>query len=208
MFQFGAWAGYLAGVLDFASFAMYIYAMFKLGTRPNRASWWIWSLSALIIATSYHFTGAEQTIWMAISEFAGLLVVSILSIKWGVGGWSRSDRFSLAGASLSLILWAVSGSAFLTLVFILAVDFFGAFPTILKSYKDPKSENITSWGLVFWASVINIFAAEEMTIEILIYPLYMTFILGLIYFLLIYRTRKLKAVKEVEGADKEIDVSW
>lgn len=142
--------------------------------RPNRATWWIWTIVGIIIATSYRAAGARATLWVPITYIIGPLVTSLLAIRKGEGGWTQFDRFCALGALLSLGLWAGSRSPDLTLVLNIWIDLLGALPTIQKSLRDPEGENLTAWWLFLAGSVLNTIAIERWSWQIAIYPIYMT----------------------------------
>ena len=85
--------GVFAGIISMIAFVPYIISILKKETQPSRASWIIWTVVALMILSSYKMSGAVETIWVPVSYFLGPFVVAILSVKYGVGGWTRMDRF-------------------------------------------------------------------------------------------------------------------
>ena len=58
--------GFFAGLLSLAAFVPYIIAIVKGVTKPNRATWWIWTTNGLILLASYYASGAESTVWVAV----------------------------------------------------------------------------------------------------------------------------------------------
>ncbi|MEI6528551.1 MAG: hypothetical protein WCO10_02670 [bacterium] len=87
--------GIVAGVIAFIAYVVYIKAILKGETKPNRATWFIWSFVGLVLATSYYYSGAENTIWVPFVEFIGPLAIAILSIKYGEGGQAKQIYFVL-----------------------------------------------------------------------------------------------------------------
>ena len=84
--------GWVAGVLSLVAFVPYIVAILRGETRPNRATWWIWTTTGAVLLASYYFSGAETTIWVAVSYFVASLVTALLSIRYGEGGSTPLDR--------------------------------------------------------------------------------------------------------------------
>ncbi len=187
MLSLAAAAGALAGILGILSFVPYIRSILAGKTKPNRTTWWIWSLVGLIIVASYLFSNEPTgyTIILPISYFSGQLVVAILSLWYGVGGWTPFDRFCLVGVGISLLLWWLFGSPLAALLTNIVIDFFGALPTIRKSYLLPETENLTSWLITFGSDVFNVFAIQAATFFVLAYPLYLLFTNGIITALLL-----------------------
>lgn len=176
--------GLFAGCLAFLAHIFYILSILKGYTRPNRATWWIWTGVSLIIASSYFWSGARNTMPVPIGECLSLLIVAILSIFYGEGGWSRFDRFCIAGAVASLALWYMFESPELALVTSLGIDFFAALPTIKKSFLDPCGEDRPAWTMTTVANLLNLCATESRQFAVLLYPMYTLFIDGSIMALL------------------------
>ena len=98
-------AGWVAGVLSLVAFVPYIVAILRGETRPNRATWWIWTTTGGVLLASYYFSGADTTIWVAVSYFVASLVTAVLSIRYG----RAVRRPSTAAASWAPALASCSG---------------------------------------------------------------------------------------------------
>ncbi len=173
MFDIPAVAGRAAGLLSLAAFVPYILAILRGETRPNRATWWIWTLVGFMLGASYYASGASHTIWVPVSYTVGPLVTAGLSVKYGEGGWTRFDRACVLGVAASLVLWWVLRSPIVALVINLWIDFMGALPTIRKSYLEPDGEDRAAWALFFVGNAANLFAVERWVFAIAVYPIYM-----------------------------------
>jgi hypothetical protein len=164
--------GITAGILGFLALIPYIRAILRHETYPQRTSWVIWSVVGIIIAASYQASGAEETVWLAWVFVINTLVILALSVRYGTGGRTKLDLFCLGGALLSLIFWFVYGNPQTTFIICLCLDFLAALPTIKRAWYNSKAENLTSWVMITFASVINLFAVDQFTFEIASYPVY------------------------------------
>ena len=187
-------AGWVAGFLNLAAFVPYIVTMYRPDkpTRPNRVSWWIWFSVSLVIAPSYTISGAHNTAWVADALVAGTLVVALLLIRRGQGGWTRFDRACLLGAIVSGICWYVTGSALTGLFMAILADAFGVAGTMRQAYLDPHSESKVAWSLFFAGDLINLLAVQDWSLAsfpIWFYAIYMVGHTGPILATLYYRTK-------------------
>ena len=186
--------GKVAGIISLVAFIPYILAILRGETKPNRATWWIWTVIGLMLGASYYSSGANHTIWVPVSYIIGPFAVAILSIKYGEGGWTRFDRSCLLGAGVSVVLWWMFSSPLIALLIGLFIDLMGALPTIRKAYHKPESEDRTAWTLFFAGSTANLFAVETWTFAISVYPIYMFLANGIITTLIfVRRNHKAKA---------------
>ncbi len=185
MFDIHEILGVIAGILALGSFLTYYYAILNGKASPSRVTWFILTLVGIMIAASYYSIGARDTIWVPIGYVIGPFITFILSIKYGEGGYTLLDQSCIVLVLLSLVVWYISGSAILTLIISIFIDFVGIIPTVIKSYVRPESEYLPSWILTFVVSIINILAVSEWEFSIYIYPIYMIVFNGLILFFLL-----------------------
>ena len=182
-------AGWAAGVITLIGIALYLFTILRGGTRPNRTTWWIWTVVGFMLGASYYSSGANHTIWVPVGYIIGPFAAAILSIKYGEGGWTWFDRYCLLVAGISVVLWVTFRSPLVALLINLSIDFIGALPTIRKAYRDPGSENRIAWALVFAGNTVNLFAVETWTFAIFVYPIYMFLGSGLLTALIFVRRR-------------------
>ncbi len=189
MSEIHAFLGILAGVVAFLAYVLYIAAIVRGYTKPSRTTWWIWSVLGMIIGVSYFLSGAENTIWVPLGEVVGPFVIALLSLKYGVGGWSPIDKFAILGSVGSLVLWGISGSPLVGLVASLSIDFLAVVPTVVKTYYKPEEEDRLAWSLTGLGNFLNLFAVEKWVFAIAVYPVYATIIDGVVLALL-FRKKK------------------
>lgn len=189
MFDVNVLAGRVAGLFSLAAFVPYILSILRGRTRPNRATWWIWTVVGSLLAVSYYASGARHTLWVAVSYVLGPLITAILSLRFGVGGSTRFDRGCLLGAGMGALLWWAFSSPLIALLINLGIDLLGALPTISKAHSDPGGEDTLAWGLFLLGNTLNLFAIEQWRFSIVVYPVYMFLLSALILLLLTSRRR-------------------
>ncbi|MBZ5535045.1 MAG: hypothetical protein LAO31_03740 [Acidobacteriia bacterium] len=189
MFDISVLAGRVAGLFSLAAFVPYILSTLRGRTKPNRATWWIWTVVGSLLAVSYYASGARPTLWVALSYVLGPLITAILSFRYGVGGWTRFDRGCMLGAGVGALLWWAFSSPLIALLINLGIDFLGALPTLFKAYSDPGGEDSLAWSLFLLGNTLNLFAIDQWRFSIVVYPAYMFLLSALILLLLTSRRR-------------------
>lgn len=181
--------GIIAGFIGLLGYLPYIITTFKGKTKPNRATWWVWGLLGIIQVISYYYSELkiDGAIWLLICYAICQMIMAILSIQFGEGGWNKLDKMCLVGVVFSLFLWQWFNSASITLIFTVIVDIFGALPTVVKSYYEPQKESSFSWTIFLIANSLNLVAIGEWSLRS-IYPFYL-FCLSLTLTLLLHRYR-------------------
>ncbi len=142
----------LSGILFLIGFVPYALAIIRNQTQPAKASWIIWAVMDSI--TFFGMIAEKSLNGQMIGVIIGVWFIVGLAIWKGSGGWTRIDKFSLAGSAMSLALWAIFQNALLGLICISAVGFIGSFPTFASAWKDPSKENKLAW-IIFWVSCVS-----------------------------------------------------
>jgi hypothetical protein len=169
-------------------FVPYIGAMVQGKTRPNRATWWIWTVVGAMLCASYDASGARHAVWVPVSYVIGPLATALLSLKYGAGGWNRFDRTCLGASLLSLVVWWLARSPLLALTANIGIDLLGALPTLRTSYHDPEAESLLSWTVFLLADTLNLCAMGSWSLAASLYPVYL-FILAAVLVTLLLRPR-------------------
>jgi hypothetical protein len=164
--------GLLAGILAGVAIIPYVIDMLRGRARPERATWFIWLVLALIAFGSQLAQGATNSLWLTGFDTVGVLVVFSLSTKYGVGGFTKRDSIALIAAAIGLLLWYVTRHAIIALGIVIAIDALGTSLTVVKTYHDPSSETYLMWLLVGVAGLMTMFAVGSFNIGLLVYPLY------------------------------------
>lgn len=173
--------GFISGILLIAGFIPYMYEVLKKKTVPNRMSWFIWSLSTATILFSVIQTGTTEAIWVPIVDALGCFLIFVLSLRFGTGGWARTDRVSFAVCLLSLLVLWLTGNALVALVMNLCIYISGYIPTIKKALQKPQSESRTAWTIFFIGVLLNLFTViigTDKGIAVWLYPITLTGVVG------------------------------
>lgn len=181
--------GWIAGALTFFGYVPYFVSTIRGKTKPNRVTWWVLVVVGSMLVGSYYSLGAEETIWVPIGYVIGPLIIAILSVWFGEGGWSKFDLICLGGAITAGLVWWLLNEPLFALIINLTMDWLGLMPTVRKSYHRPHTEQRLAWMCWFIGTFINLFAIDKWTIEIAFYPLYMAIGNGIITFLVFYRRK-------------------
>jgi len=164
--------GLLSGVMFVFSYIPYIKDTLRGKTRPERASWCIWATLGTIAFFSQLVKGATNSLWLpGIGTLCSILIL-LLSIRYGVGGFTKRDIIALGFAGIGLLLWSVTNEPTIALLLVILIDAAGACVTIAKSFKDPESETLTTWILDAAAGLLAAVSIGKLNIILLAYPLY------------------------------------
>lgn len=166
------YVGLAAGLVGVVGYIPYVRDIVRGAARPDRASWFIWSLQYTLLFFTQLAGHAANTLWLPGLQLAGVLVVAALSIRYGMGVFDRRTWLLLAGVLVALGLWYVTKNATVALCTSLAIEAVGVALTAYKAYKDPASETLTMWSCVVLGSLLDTVAiARGASAALYIYPI-------------------------------------
>lgn len=164
--------GYSSGVLILLSTIPYVRDILKGKTKPERATWFIWSILMVIAFFSQWTKGATFSNILTIGDAIAIFITFILSIKYGTGGFKKRDKLAIVGSMFSLIFWYFTKEPAVALLIIIFIDFLGGSLTILKAYEDPESETMIAWFMAGGAGLLGILSVGEINFILLVFPVY------------------------------------
>lgn len=138
----------LIGSLD------YVVGTIKGKTQPNRATWFLWALAPLIAVGAMLSEGVSwQGVLMTFMVGFGPLLVFLSSFVNKKSVWKLTWFDYLCGilSIIGIIGWLIAKDAKVALIFSIAADALALLPTLVKSWKSPKSER----SLVFLLASLN-----------------------------------------------------
>lgn len=169
--------GNLSALIIGISGISYMWGIYtKTIERPVLSTWGIWSLIGLLLLLTYYDAGArmDTTLPAAWMSFISPLIIFLLALWYGKGGWTRLDSWCLGLCLCTVLVWQTTNSALLGILGALIADSMGAIPQIRKNWTDARDEPWLPWVLFAIGSAINFLEIESWNIEFYIYPLYMS----------------------------------
>ena len=179
-----------------AGFITSIYAIYSVlvGTyKPQRMTRLIFLIINSIIFFSLIYLGNQISIWLVGTQFLTSIILTLLSLKYGIGGQSKSDLFVLFLAIFTIVIWQTTKNSFLALNLSVLVHLIGISPTINKCFKLTHTEEPKLYLLDLIAGTFSILALTVFNWSTIIYPIYI-FCINLLCFSLIFIGRKFRTI--------------
>ncbi|HET9850590.1 MAG TPA: hypothetical protein VFP35_03140 [Candidatus Saccharimonadales bacterium] len=151
----------------------YIIDVLRRRTKPQRATWFILSVLGLIGFISQAKIGINWSLVFLGLDTAGSILVFLLSIPYGVGGWYLLDKYALAVAAIGVAISIAEDQPVIAIAGIILADLAGTALTIKKVFTHPSSETTVSWLSVGVAAVFGVLAVGKLETQLLIWPIYL-----------------------------------
>lgn len=183
--------GYLSGLLGIASIFPYVRDILRLKTKPQRITWLIYSVLGSISFFSQLAKGATHSLWLPGMITINVVIIFLLSIKYGVGGFAKKDYIVLCIAAFGLLAWYIFHEAAIALYIVILVDASGTYLTIEKARKYPETETVSLWILSSLGGFFSSLAVGSFNIVLLSYPLFIMLADGWVAATIILNKKKL-----------------
>jgi uncharacterized membrane protein YidH (DUF202 family) len=172
--------GVLSALLAVVDTVPYIRDIRRGTTRPQRATWLIWSVLGVAAFAAQAAGGTNWSLVMIGTQAVLMTIVFILAIPGGEGGLRRIDLAMLALAAIGLAGWAIADEPVVATVFVVIADAIGLGLMVPKTVRDPESETLLTFALASFGALLATIAVGTLDPALLLYPGYMAIGNGLI----------------------------
>ena len=187
--------GAIAQFILAISILPYTISIFRETVKPNRISWFIWSVIGFAFWLITPPTADEVTKMMTVIFMVNPTIIFILTIFKGESLKPDSlEKFSLIIGLSAIVIWYIfkDNSGILPISIAILADFCALIPTLRFVFRTPDEETPLAWIFFFLGSLIAVFAIENYSLESILLPIYMTLGSFFVVFPLIHYRIKMK----------------
>lgn len=184
MFQYIVFIGTF---LQMTGIFFYIKDTLKGKNKPNRVSWLIWAASPIISTMAALSDGVGLATLPVFAAGFGPLLVLIASFVNKKSYWELEIYDYLCGgfSVLALILWWITKEPSIAILFALISDGFASIPTVIKSWKNPETETVSTYILGLCGVLTSFLVLKTFSFSELAFPCYLVFIDSLLIILIL-----------------------
>ena len=166
----------LSSLIALISPIIYARAIFFFFSKPHRTTRLV-LLTITLLSTFALFAQHDTVaIWLAGVSALQAIFIFILSLKYGMGGYSITDGLCLVVAIIGILFWQITQNPTVGLYFAILADFTGMVPSLIKTYKMPHTEIYMFFLLDVFAGFFNLLAVKQWTASEVSFPLYIMLI--------------------------------
>jgi hypothetical protein len=156
----------LSGLTIAIAYIPFIRGTIQGWVVPNRASWLVWFVQDVLMASSAIMAGVGPAAVMPVIWGLGAAVMLILSLTKGTrGAFTGLEKACLVLSGLGILLWATTGAPRLALVASVSAACIGGVPTVVKAWVKPWTETMSGWLLMILGTVFGSLAIQRWTFE-------------------------------------------
>lgn len=163
----------ISAILILCAGPPYIVNTIRGNTQPERMTWFVFSALGVIAFASQLLLGASWSLVFSGLDTAASIVIFVLSLWYGVGGYTKLDTTALIVAAVGVAIALLVKQPLISLSGVILADGSGTILTIRKAFIHPESETTISWLLTGTAALFGLLAVGKLTINLLLYPFYL-----------------------------------
>lgn len=183
--------GILSAFFTLLGALLYLVSIYKKEINPHILSWIGWAFITLIGATAMFDSGSTWSTLFIFSNSLSCISVALYSIYKKVGTWSTTsyDYVFFGLGILGIILWQLFDAPILAIILSVLADLFFAIPTVIKTYKNPKSENARSWTPYCIAGIFGLLSIKTLNSTEILYPFYIFTLNFIVLIIILFKNK-------------------
>jgi hypothetical protein len=184
---------YLGILFQFIGGMDYLIGTIKGTVKPNRVTWFLWSLAPALAFFAQLQQGVGMEAWSTFIVWFVPLLIFIASFVNKKAEW-KLQRLDLICGFLSLtglILWMITKVGNVAIVFGILADILACIPTIVKSWYEPETENDSVFFLGVTNSVISLLVIKNWHFANYAFMAYLLFANGLLAVLIRFKVGRM-----------------
>ena len=182
----------VGAIIATAGSVSYLIDTLKGKVKPNRVSFLLWSLAPLIAFFAEIKQGVGiQALMTFIVGFLPLTIF-IASFVNKKAVWNLTGFDSICGALsiVGLVLWYITKSGNIAIIFSILADALAAIPTVVKSFNYPETESAWPYLASTISAILTLLTVTVWDIANIAFPLYIVLITLVIFSLVQFRLGK------------------
>jgi hypothetical protein len=178
----------LSAVISIGTIIYYSKTILSGKIKPHMFTWLIWGLVTGVVAATQITSKGGPGSMLAVIVTVNCFIVAGLSYYKGDRHFSLEDKICLVGCIIAIAIWPMMKAPLLSLVIVTVIDTIGFYPTLKKSYKEPREENMIVFFFYGLAYLISVLALEQVSWLTSLYPVAIGLsALGMVGFLAVRR---------------------
>jgi hypothetical protein len=196
----------LGALFNLVGSSAYALSTVRGRTRPNRVSWFVWSLAAFVAFSAQLSQHVGLRSLMTFMVGFGPLMIFLASFVNKESYW-KITRFDLLCGGLSLfalVLWRITGVGNVAIALSIGADLLATLPTLKKSFENPSTEHSIPFLTGFISAAITLLTSNSWSFARVAFPLYILLNSALVFTLVQFSVgtviRTYRSAKTDEGA--------
>jgi hypothetical protein len=170
----------------------YIKDTLKGRVKPNRVSYLLWSLAPLIafFAEIKQGVGIQALMTFIVGFLPLTIFIASFVNKKAVWNLTGFDLLCGALSIVGLVLWYITKSGNIAIIFSILADGLAAIPTVVKSFNFPETESAWPYFASTISAILTLLTIKVWNVANVGFPLYIVLITLVIFSLVQFKLGK------------------
>lgn len=147
-------ASIFSSLLFIATFSYYCYRVYKGTVRVSVSTFCVLTITSVSQAIALTIAGSlYAAVFMSIGSVVNFLIV-FFALRRKNFEFKMLDKISFAAALVGIVVWYITKNPKLDVYILTLAIFISITPAVVKTFKDPYSEDLLAWYLTFLASLV------------------------------------------------------
>ena len=182
----------LGAIIAAAGSLSYLVDTLKGKVKPNRVSFLLWSLAPLIafFAEVKQGVGIQALMTFIVGFLPLTIFIASFVNKKAVWNLTGFDLMCGALSIIGLVLWFITKSGNIAIIFSILADGLAAMPTIVKSFNYPETESAWPYFASTISAILTLLTVKVWNLANIGFPLYIVLITLVIFSLVHFKLGK------------------
>jgi len=182
----------VGAIIAAAGSLSYLIDTLKGRVKPNRVSFLLWSLAPLIafFAEVKQGVGIQALMTFIVGFLPLTIFIASFVNKKAVWNLTGFDLMCGALSIIGLVLWFITKSGNIAIIFSILADGLAAMPTIVKSFNYPETESAWPYFASTISAILTLLTVKVWNIANIAFPLYIVLITLVIFSLVHFKLGK------------------
>jgi hypothetical protein len=179
----------LSLICTISSVVPYARDILRRTTKPNIASWIVWTALTGVATIVQFAAGETTTAIITLAAALETLVIVILGLRYGYADFGRFEWVCLLGALAGLMIWLLLDNPVLAVLLTVLIDLAGSLPTVRHSWLSPGEETWLTYLAAGLGGLFGLLALTSFTVVSLAYPIYLAGMNAILVAIILWRQR-------------------
>jgi hypothetical protein len=156
----------------------YIRSMFKGRAKPNRVTWFMWSVAPFIAAAAAMSSGVTWAVVPVLMSGISPFLIFVASFFHKNAYWKLAKFDYLCGvlSGVAFVLWFLIENPNVAIFFSILSDALAAVPTLIKAWRNPETESSWPYLIGVFSPLTSFLVASSLDFSEVAFPSYLVVI--------------------------------